>query len=280
MKRLGIAALVVAVIGVVGGALAPTAPAAEGLTLSQLNGPPLPPSLTSAPQMIESAVPPPNVTRSEIQAQVNYSGGTFTSSGRTLRMYLSDSYKTDNAWLQGWADWITHTLIYGSELEAATFYFLTNSEVAELCGSNAYACYFPSSQLLVLPGSSPADGTTIQAVVAHEYGHHIARNRSNAPWTASDTGPKRWASAMNVCSRTADGTAFPGNEGGNYWLNPGEAFAETYSKLIMALAAVDDLGRPAMELQRDLHAHRSDLRSGENGRSSAVARNAHVDVLG
>ncbi len=33
---------------------------------------------------------------------------------------------------------------------------------------------------------------------------------------------------MNVCLRTQQRTAFPGNEDVNYTLNPGEAFAETY----------------------------------------------------
>jgi hypothetical protein len=43
-----------------------------------------------------------------------------------------------------------------------------------------------------------------------------------------DWGTKRWATAMNVCTRTAAGTAFPGDEGANYRLDPGEALAESY----------------------------------------------------
>jgi hypothetical protein len=35
-------------------------------------------------------------------------------------------------------------------------------------------------------------------------------------------------SAANVCRRAADGTAYPGDEGDHYELNPGEAWAETY----------------------------------------------------
>jgi hypothetical protein len=36
---------------------------------------------------------------------------------------------------------------------------------------------------------------------------------------------------MNVCSRVMSRTAYPGNEGAYYTLNPGEAFAETYRVL-------------------------------------------------
>ncbi len=40
-----------------------------------------------------------------------------------------------------------------------------------------------------------------------------------------------WASHMNICARTAQSTAFPGDEGSAYTLNPGEAFAESYRVL-------------------------------------------------
>ncbi len=65
----------------------------------------------------------------------------------------------------------------------------------------------------------------------HEYGHHIANHRSNAPWAAIDWGPKRWASASNVCAKVTRREAYPGDEGSNYALNPGEAWAETYRLL-------------------------------------------------
>jgi hypothetical protein len=63
---------------------------------------------------------------------------------------------------------------------------------------------------------------------AHEYGHHIAANRRNDPWDANDWGTKRWASVVGVCTRVAAGSAFPGDEGDHYTLNPGEAFGEAY----------------------------------------------------
>ena len=76
-------------------------------------------------------------------------------------------------------------------------------------------------------------GITPTSVAAH--GHHIAANRSNAPWLALDWGTKRWATRMSICARRGARTAFPGDEGDNYSLNPGEAFAEAYRVLVEAV---------------------------------------------
>jgi hypothetical protein len=67
-----------------------------------------------------------------------------------------------------------------------------------------------------------------ESVLTHEYGHHIAANRSNAPWPALDWGAKRWATAMNICALSKAHVVFPGDESLLYRLNPGEGFAETY----------------------------------------------------
>jgi hypothetical protein len=72
----------------------------------------------------------------------------------------------------------------------------------------------------------------MESVLAHEYGHHIANNRINTPWNAGNYGPKRWASYMNICERVEAGTAFPGDEGAHYTLNPGEAWAESYRQMV------------------------------------------------
>ena len=153
MKRLGLAAVILAVIGGIGGAFTPAAAAGERLTPDPPNAPALPPSLTSPVQKIDSVVP--NVQRSAIQASANYWGGTYSSAGRTVRIYLSNRY-VQSDWPQGEADWITRHLLYGSELEAATFYVLTKLDCS--CGSNAYGCYSPSSQTLFLPGNNDPDG--------------------------------------------------------------------------------------------------------------------------
>src|SRR5207342_2644377 len=81
---------------------------------------------------------------------------------------------------------------------------------------------------LVAPGELALVDTTAEEVVRHEYGHHIALHRLNAPWAAIDWGPKRWASVADVCARVGRHEAFPGDEGTNYTRNPGEAWAETY----------------------------------------------------
>jgi hypothetical protein len=81
---------------------------------------------------------------------------------------------------------------------------------------------------MIVPGEVPFDGTTPEEVIRHEYGHHVAFNRSNAPWVAVEWGPKNWASAVDVCARVSRSEAFPGDEGSNYARNPGEAWAETY----------------------------------------------------
>ena len=75
------------------------------------------------------------------------------------------------------------------------------------------------------------DGVDPKMIATHEYGHHVAFNRVNPPWQAVDWGTKRWASYANVCTRTAAGSAYPGDEDGHYLQNPGEAFAETYRLL-------------------------------------------------
>ena len=68
-------------------------------------------------------------------------------------------------------------------------------------------------------------------MIAHEYGHHIAANRSNAPLQALDFGPKRWSSYELVCKNTEDGRLAPGDQSEYYRMNPGEAWAEAYARL-------------------------------------------------
>jgi hypothetical protein len=84
-----------------------------------------------------------------------------------------------------------------------------------------------------VPGDSEqSGGVSTSFVIAHEYGHHVAAFRSNAPFPALDYGPKRWASYERVCSRALDGRLAPGDEGRRYAANPGEAWAETYAHLV------------------------------------------------
>ena len=86
--------------------------------------------------------------------------------------------------------------------------------------------------MLVAPGETTTTEASAEGIIAHEYGHHVAASRNNAPWDAVDYGTKRWASYMNVCARTESGEFYPGDESeSNYRLNPGEGFAEAYRVL-------------------------------------------------
>jgi hypothetical protein len=153
-----------------------------------------------------------------------YRGGPIvTSTGETVDVRVSDALPAEVT-PESWAEFLAH-LTHGSELSQLTTYILTFPEVQETCGPQAAGCY--ARNLLVAPGEAGFD-TTPEEVVRHEYGHHVAYHRLNPPWAAIDWGPKRWASAVGICSRVARSQAYPGNEGLNYARNPGEAWAETY----------------------------------------------------
>ncbi len=159
------------------------------------------------------------------QSAEAFRGGSITtSSGETVEVYVSESLSPEVATPEGWAEFLTR-LTHGSELPKLTTYIVSFAEVQEICGSRALGCY--GANRLVAPGEVAAD-ISPEEIVRHEYGHHIAYNRLNAPWVAVDWGPKRWASAANVCAKVSRREAYPGDEGSNYARNPGEAWAETY----------------------------------------------------
>jgi hypothetical protein len=159
-------------------------------------------------------------------------GGTYrTSTGESVSVFASNVYPADPAMGQRWADFLA-SLVHGSELSSVTIFLAPASLVSRLCGSDAVACYSAQDDLLVAPGEDPASDLSAEAVVTHEYGHHIAAHRSNAPWNALDYGTKRWASGMNVCARARTGELAPGAEDPvQYDVNPGEGFAESYRVL-------------------------------------------------
>jgi hypothetical protein len=162
--------------------------------------------------------------------------------GNTVAISLSMQYADDAVTVQRWADFFAG-LLHGSELSALRAFFLTPSEVTGICGREALACY--GGDELIAPGIDPGGDLSVEAVVTHEYGHHVAFNRVNDPWEAVDWGTKRWASYENVCSRKRAGTLFPGAEDqAHYTRNPGEGFAETYRVLNQR-----KLGAPEMPWQ-------------------------------
>lgn len=166
-------------------------------------------------------------------------GGAYpTSTGETVRVTVSDRYPVDETMARGWAEYLA-SLLHGAELARVTLHLAPYSEVQSLCGFDALACYSGQRELIVAPREDFPEGPSAQAIVAHEYGHHIARNRLNSPWDTTRYGAKRWASRLGVCARTAAGMLFPGGQGPRYRLDPGEAFAEGY-RLLNELRA----GRP------------------------------------
>jgi hypothetical protein len=166
-------------------------------------------------------------------------GGLYTTpSGETVKVYASNTYPEDPAVGQRWANFFA-SLVHGPELATITAYLAPLSEVQGLCGAQALACYSPRDSLLVAPGDDPYSDTSAEAVVTHEYGHHVANNRNNSPWSAEDWGAKRWASYMQVCAKTKQGAFSPGAETlPDYRVNPGEGWAEAYRVLNQRKAGV------------------------------------------
>ena len=160
------------------------------------------------------------------RAATTFRGGLVTTStGETVDVRVSDALPVDTSTPEGWAEFLTG-LTHGSEITLLTTYIATLDEVQEICGGRALGCY--SRDQMVAPGDTTVPDVSPEEVVRHEYGHHIAMHRLNAPWVAIDWGPKNWASAADVCARTTRKEAFPGDEGSNYARNPGEAWAEVY----------------------------------------------------
>jgi hypothetical protein len=127
------------------------------------------------------------------------------------------------------------TLLHSYEMELLTVQLDTPSQIEFDCGFGAQACYYGSENKIVLSGNDgpTSDGASREYVLAHEYGHHIARHReSPAPFPAAiDWGTARWSSYEHVCQRSRAGALFPGNEGLHYFRDPGEAFAESFARL-------------------------------------------------
>jgi hypothetical protein len=154
-----------------------------------------------------------------------------TRSGENVTVYASTAYLQDPALGQKWADFLS-SLVHGSELSSVTVFLAPQSQIGRVCGTEALACYSGDDHVLISPGEDPDESISAEAVITHEYGHHVAATRSNAPWSALDYGTKRWASYIQVCSRARAGQLFPGSEESpNYQLNPGEGFAEAYRVL-------------------------------------------------
>src|SRR3954470_6414898 len=160
-----------------------------------------------------------------------------TGDGTTgIAVTLASSYTGDPAVAQTYATFLG-TLPHGAELASLRVTVVPSAEIAGACGGDPsdgiLACYGANDQTMIVPGDQ-ATGSDISVdyVIAHEYGHHIAAHRSNAPLAALDFGPKRWSSYELVCTNALNGKLAPGDQGDHYLSNPGEAWAESYARLI------------------------------------------------
>src|SRR3954454_2952513 len=173
-------------------------------------------------------------------ARASISGNWHTykvADGLVLSAAISDGYanRLSTSVAQSYADFLD-SLDHGPELAALKIYIAPPAEVTAECGGQdgTLACYDSGTKIMVVPGeetNTGSSGVTTSYVVAHEYGHHIAASRSNAPFSAFRFGPKYWASYERVCDRSLKGVLAPGNEQQLYLANPGEAWAETYAQL-------------------------------------------------
>jgi hypothetical protein len=166
-----------------------------------------------------------------LAARPGYWGGVYSApSGAKVTVYSSGEYPVDPAVNQAAADFVDR-LVHGSEISTVKINFAPPMEVGIICYTQeADGCYFPATNEIVTIGED-TEWSTVEEVLTHEYGHHVANSRLNDPWPAIAFGTKRWATYEGVCQKVADGTAFPGDEGEHYLQNPGEAFAESYLHL-------------------------------------------------
>ena len=119
--------------------------------------------------------------------------------------------------------------LHSHEMSQLTVQIVRESEMAQICGRGALACY-GWDEMVVTYGDVPGSGVSVDEVIMHEYGHHLAAHRRNSIGRAVNWGPQSWASAESVCYRTDSGRLFPGDQFEHYWDNPGEGFAEAYAR--------------------------------------------------
>ena len=172
--------------------------------------------------------------RTLAQPAQDFWGGTYTTTtNEQVKVFASrTAYPEDQATGLKWANFLA-SLVHGPELSSVTIFLESPSEIRTTCGDSALACYSPGRESIYTIGTDPPlPNVTAEAVLTHEYGHHVASHRVNDPWEAVDWGTKRWASYENVCSRTRAKELWPGAENAQHYMkNPGEGFAETYRVL-------------------------------------------------
>jgi hypothetical protein len=153
--------------------------------------------------------------------------GVYTAStGETVHISVSDQLVPNEQENQAWAEFLAG-LPHGRELATVQLYIAPRTEVRQLCGRNALACYYGASERIVFPAEERMSPPSRSSILAHEYGHQIERNRSNAPWPGLVFGTKRWATYTHVCEDLRSGRMSLNR----YEISPSETFAESYRML-------------------------------------------------
>jgi hypothetical protein len=176
------------------------------------------------------------------------------------------------------------TLIHGDEVSLLSVQLDTEFQLGFDCGFGAEACYFSGENKIVIGGYEEVDGdgATLDFVLAHEYGHHVAQHRRiSAPFSSAiDWGTERWASVEGVCRGKRAGRLFPGDEGTHYFEDPGEAFAESFAHYRFPEAQIAWRYAPALKpTPASLRAIREDTLKPWQGRRSFTL-SGHVPARG
>jgi hypothetical protein len=166
-------------------------------------------------------------TLMNLRAATATDGIYTTSTGETVHISTSDQLVPNEAVNQAWAEFLA-SMPHGKELAGVQLYIAPRTEVRELCGREALACYYGESQRIVFPAEERTSPPSQKSILAHEYGHHIARNRLNTPWPALVFGTKRWDTYTHVCQGLRSGHLSLNL----YELSPSETFAESYRVLV------------------------------------------------
>jgi hypothetical protein len=208
-------------------------------------------ALTAAVPAAAQAAPDPFNDRvvhgqrtSHLQAKARQAGTAIsvpTKEGYSVSVTFTAAVPVDPALANAYVAFLDNSVPHNTELAKLKLLIANPSEVASLCGGQEtdgiVACYGGFDQQMIVP-STGLDTTATNGgyptayVLTHEYGHHIAANRSNQGFSALDYGPKYWASYEMVCDKAGENLVFPGDEGEHYLANPGEAWAETYARLV------------------------------------------------
>jgi hypothetical protein len=161
-----------------------------------------------------------------------------TGDDASILVELSDAYAdgpTTRARIQRDFIDLLGSRLHGAELSRLKMFIAPPSEVRRRCGggSRILACYSPRTERMIVPGETPRgfSDAIVGYAITHEYGHHIAANRDNFPFSAVQWGAKRWSSYVKVCDGVQDGRFVPGDQGSRYLDNPGEGFADSYAHL-------------------------------------------------